>query len=95
MSVLSRYTHKLVCGATPRPRRGRFVLTYSSMCLPFTSPHYNRARQQDPRVGVVPETVKLLIGVHYTYNIPFLPSQLFRYWARVTLLPSVPTNQRT
>ena len=65
MSVLSRYTHKLVCGATPRPRRGRFVLTYSSMCLPFTSPHYNRARQQDPRVGVVPESVKLLIGVHY------------------------------
>ena len=65
MSVLSRYTHKLVCGATPLPRRGRFVLTYSSMCLPFTSPHYNRARQQDPRVGVVPESVKLLIGVHY------------------------------
>lgn len=35
------------------------------MYLPFTSPHYNRARQQDPRVGVVPESVKLLIGVHY------------------------------
>ena len=65
MSVLSRYTRKLVCGATPRPRRGRFVLTYSSMRLPFTSPHYNRARQQDPRVGVVPESVKLLIGVYY------------------------------
>ena len=63
MSVLSRYTHKLVCGATPLPRRGRFVLAYLSMCLPFTSPHYNRARQQDPRVGVVPESVKLLIGV--------------------------------
>ena len=27
------------------------------------------------------------------YNIFFLPSQLFRYWARITLLPSVSTNQ--
>ena len=43
----------------------------SSMCLPFTSPHYNRARQQDPRVGVVSESVKLLIGVHYS-TIPLL-----------------------
>ena len=71
MSVLSRYTHKLVCGATPLPRRGRFVLAYLSMYLPFTSPHYNRTRQQDPRVGVVPESVKLLIGVHYNV-IPLL-----------------------
>jgi hypothetical protein len=42
---------------------------------------------------VVPETVKLLIGVDYKC-IPFLPSQLFRYWARITLLLSVSTNQR-
>ena len=43
-------------------------------------------------VGVVPESVKLLIGVDYKCN-PFLPSQLFRYWARITLLLSVSTNQ--
>ena len=50
---------------TPRPFcYQRFQPTY----LPFTSPHYNRARQQDPRVGVVPESVKLLIGVHYKCN---------------------------
>ena len=49
----------------PQPLQGRFALRISSTYLPFTSPHYNRARQQDPRVGVVPETVKLLIGVHY------------------------------
>ena len=50
---------------TPRPFcYQRFQPTY----LPFTSPHYNRARQQDPRVGVVPDSVKLLIGVHYKYN---------------------------
>ena len=50
---------------TPRPFcYQRFQPTY----LPFTSPHYNRARQQDPRVRVVPESVKLLIGVHYKCN---------------------------
>ena len=52
----------------PQPLQGRFALRISSTYLPFTSPHYNRARQQDPRVGVVPETVKLLIGVHYKCN---------------------------
>ena len=52
----------------PQPLQGRFALRISSTYLPFTSPHYNRARQQDPRVGVVPESVKLLIGVHYKCN---------------------------
>ena len=91
MSVLSRYTHELVCGATPRPRRGRFVLAYSSMSLPFTSPHYNRARQQDPRVGVAPESVKLLIGVHYNV-IPLLLEPALSLLGADTLFPSC-TNQ--
>ena len=56
----------------PQPLQGRFALRISSTYLPFTSPHYNRARQQDPRVGVVPETVKLLIGVYYIYVLPLL-----------------------
>ena len=51
-----------------QPLQGRFAWETSPTYLPFTSPHYNRARQQDPRVGVVPESVKLLIGVHYKCN---------------------------
>ena len=57
------------------------------MCLPFTSPHYNRARQQDPRVGVVPESVKLLIGVHYNV-IPLLPEPALSLLGADTLFPS-------
>ena len=54
-----------------QPHQGRIALKGQPTYLPFTSPHYNRARQQDPRVGVVPELVKLLIGVHYNV-IPLL-----------------------
>ena len=45
------------------------------------------------RAEVVPE-LYLLLSVSYTINcIHPYQCQLFRYWARVTLLPSVPTNQ--
>ena len=73
---------------TPRPFcYQRCQSTY----LPFTSPHYNRARQQDPRVGVVPESVKLLIGVHYSI-IPLLLEPALSLLGADTLFPSC-TNQ--
>ena len=63
------------------------------MYLPFTSPHYNRARQQDPRVGVVPESVKLLIGVRYKV-IPLLLEPALSLLGADTLFPSC-INQPT
>lgn len=63
------------------------------MCLPFTSPHYNRARQQDLRVGVVPESVKLLIGVHYNVT-PLLLEPALSLLVTSHLILSVLTVQR-
>jgi hypothetical protein len=79
-----------LASTTPRPccsQRSTYIFTLHQ---PTLKPNIGGKTNC---VGVVPETVKLLIGVHYKCK-PFLPSQLFRYWARVTLLSSVPTNQR-
>jgi hypothetical protein len=84
----------LVCIAAPsQPHQGRFTsktfIYVFTLHQPTLKPNIGGKTNC---VGVVPESVKFLIGVRYKCN-PFLPSQLFRYWARVTLLLSVPTNQ--
>ena len=66
--------HKLVCVATPYDLRlnlAKAVLLPKISTYIFTlhQPTLNRARQQDPRVGVVPDSVKLLIGVHYNVSL--------------------------
>ena len=84
---------KLVCGATPcQPRQGRFATRISTYVYTLHQPTLKpNIGGKTNCVGVVP-VFYYLLSVSL-YNTSFLPSQLFRYWARITLLPSVSTNQ--
>jgi hypothetical protein len=84
---------RLVCGATPcHPLQGRF--TTKNFVYVFTL----RQTVFQPNVVVRPSYSSGSRNFKTSYRCPIVNShpyrcQLFRYWARVALLLSAPTNQ--